>query len=131
MISGIGIDLVTISRIQKVYERFGERFEKRILHPIEQAQLAKHSKPIHFIAKRFAVKEAALKALGTGERSGILLKDIYVQHDELGKPHLKTDGKALQHCQKMQINAMHVSISDEGDQVAAFVVCETHSVIPA
>lgn len=125
MISGIGVDLVTISRIQKVYARFGERFEKRILHPIEQEQLTRHSKPAHFMAKRFAVKEAALKALGTGERSGILLKDVYVQHDEMGKPHLKTDGKALQHCQRIRINAMHVSISDEGDQVAAFVVCET------
>ena len=126
MISGIGIDLVSISRIQKVYERFGRRFEQRILHPIEQTQLARHSKPIHFMAKRFAVKEAALKALGTGERSGILFKDVYVQHDDLGKPHLKTDGKALQHCQRMQINSMHVSISDEGDQVAAFVVCEAN-----
>ena len=124
MISGIGIDLVTISRIQKVYERFGERFEKRILHPIEQVQLAKHSKPIHFLAKRWAVKEATLKALGTGERSGILFKDVYVQHDAMGKPHLKTDGHALQHCQNMRIDAMHVSITDEGDQVAAFVVSE-------
>ncbi len=126
MISGIGIDLVTISRIQKVYEKFGTRFEKRILHPVEQLQLAKHSKPIHFMAKRFAVKEAALKALGNGERSGIWLSEVYVQHDELGKPHLKTDGKALLHCQKHKISSLHVSITDEGDQVAAFVVCEAN-----
>jgi holo-[acyl-carrier protein] synthase len=124
MISGIGVDLVTISRIARVYERFGERFECRVLHPIELEQIAAHSKPVHFLAKRFAVKEAALKALGTGERSGILFSDIYIQHDELGKPMLKIDGKARQYCQKHQINAMHVSISDEGNQVAAFVVCE-------
>jgi len=124
MITGIGVDLVTISRIQKVHERFGERFEKRVLHPIEREQLLKHSKPTHFMAKRFAVKEATLKALGTGERSGILFSEVYVQHDEMGKPHLKTDGRAQEHCNKMGITSMHVTITDEEDQVVAFVVCE-------
>ncbi len=124
MISGIGIDLVTISRIEKTHSKFGSRFEQRILHPIEQAQLAKHKAPVQFLAKRFAVKEAALKALGTGERTGIVFSEIYVEHDDLGKPLLKTDGKAKQYCQANRIGEMHVSLSDEGDQVAAFVVCE-------
>lgn len=124
MISGIGVDLVTISRIARVHERFGQRFERRVLHPVEIKQISVHSKPIHFMAKRFAVKEAALKALGTGERTGILLSDVYIEYDELGKPILKTDGKAKQFCELHQIYALHVSISDEGNQVAAFVVCE-------
>ncbi len=125
MIYGTGVDLVTVTRIQKVYERFGERFARRFLHEQELAQLDNHPQPVRFLAKRFAVKEASVKALGTGERSGVLLKDFYITHTALGKPVLHADGEAKQRCDHDGICAMHVSLSDEGDQVVAFVVLET------
>ena len=125
MIFGIGVDLVTVSRIEGIHQRFGNRFARRYLHEKELIRLAELENPIRFLAKRFAVKEAAVKALGTGERTGVLLRDFYVEHTELGKPLLKVDGKAKTVCEKHSVQATHVSISDEGDQVVAFVVFES------
>ncbi len=124
MIHGIGVDVVTISRIDKVYQRFGDRFIRRILHAEEITQLASKKQIVPFLAKRFAVKEAAVKALGTGERAGVLLRDFYIQHDELGKPLLRVSGEAEKLCTRLGISATHVSLSDESDQVVAFVILE-------
>jgi holo-[acyl-carrier protein] synthase len=124
MIAGIGVDLATISRIEKVHSRFGDRFAKRILNEKEWASYENHPHPVRFLAKRFAAKEAAVKALGTGERGGVLLKDFYLKHDELGKPILKVSGKAEERCSVHGITHFWVTLTDEGDTVAAFVVLE-------
>lgn len=124
MIAGIGVDLTTISRVEQVHRRFGERFARRFLHEQELPGYREHDFQARFLAKRFAVKEAAVKALGTGERQGVLLKDFYLQHDSLGKPVLKVSGKAEQLCKARGIDSFWVSLSDEGNTVAAFVVLE-------
>lgn len=124
MIAGIGVDLATVSRVAKIHKRFGDRFARRILHPAEWNAYTNHEFPERFLAKRFAVKEAAVKALGTGERTGVLLKDFYIQHDDLGKPLLHVSGKAQQRCEAQGIEHFWVSLSDEGDTVAAFVILE-------
>lgn len=124
MIAGIGIDLATISRVTKVHARFGDRFARRILNDAEWPAYQSHSNPARFLTKRFAAKEAAVKALGTGERNGVLLKDFYLQHDELGKPLLKVSGEASKLCLKHGISDFWVTLTDEGDTVAAFVVLE-------
>ena len=125
MIAGIGVDLATISRIAKVHERFGERFARRFLHQEELEQYQNHPDQNRFLCKRFAVKEAAVKALGTGERDGVLLKDFYLKHDKLGKPLLFASGAAAKRCNTMGITGLWVTLSDEGDTVAAFVVLES------
>jgi len=124
MIAGIGVDLATISRVTRVHEKFGDRFARRILNPAEWDAYSNHHSPARFLAKRFAAKEAAVKALGTGERNGVLLKDFYLQHDELGKPLLRVSGEASVRCEKLGIRHFWVTITDEGDTVAAFVVLE-------
>lgn len=124
MIAGIGIDLTTISRIENVHRRFGNRFASRILNAEERPAFQQHSNPARFLAKRFAAKEAAVKALGTGERQGVLLKDFYIQHDDLGKPELFVSGEAKRRCDQMGITSFWISLSDEGDKVAAFVILE-------
>lgn len=124
MIAGIGVDLATVSRVSRVHKKFGDRFARRILNPVEWDTYSHHHNPARFLAKRFAVKEAAVKALGTGERHGVLLKDFYLQHDDLGKPILKVSGKASVRCERQGITHFWVSITDEGDTVAAFVVLE-------
>ena len=124
MIAGIGTDLVTVSRVARVHRRFGERFARRILHDTELDAYRAAADPARFLAKRFAVKEAAVKALGTGERAGVLLRDFSVAHDELGKPLLSVDGEAARRCRLAGVTERHVSLSDEGDQVVAFVVLE-------
>ncbi|MEE9320344.1 MAG: holo-ACP synthase [Granulosicoccus sp.] len=127
MIAGIGVDVVTLSRISNTHERFGERFARRILSDEEMIEYAVSKTPERFLAKRFAVKEAAVKALGTGERVGVLLKDFSLTHDKLGKPGLHITDKAALRCQHDGIIFSHVSLSDEGDTVVAFVVLERNS----
>lgn len=124
MIVGIGTDLVTVSRVARVHARFGERFARRVLHVCEFDDYRRHADPARFLAKRFAVKEAAVKALGTGERAGVLLRDFRVRHDALGKPLLEVSGVAEERCRTGGVTARHVSLSDEGDLVSAFVVLE-------
>ncbi|NND90725.1 MAG: holo-ACP synthase [Granulosicoccus sp.] len=124
MIAGIGVDMATISRIEKVHQRFGERFARRFLHESEMPRYQEHACQARFLAKRFAVKEAAVKALGTGERKGVLLRDFYLAHDSLGKPLLQVCGTALSRCTRQGITGFWVSLSDEGDTVIAFVVLE-------
>ena len=124
MIAGMGTDLVTVSRMARVHERFGERLARRVLHAAELDGYRRARDPARFLAKRFAVKEAAVKALGTGERVGVLLRDFHVDHDALGKPLLGVSGEAAVRCAAAGIVARHVSLSDEGDLVSAFVVLE-------
>ncbi|MBX2880045.1 MAG: holo-ACP synthase [Granulosicoccus sp.] len=124
MIAGIGVDLATVSRIAKVHRRYGKRFANRILNELELPQYETHGAQDRYLTKRFAVKEAAVKALGTGERQGVLLKDFYVLNDELGKPQLNVSGQGLVRCTSLGITEFHVSLSDEGDTVVAFVVLE-------
>ena len=124
MIAGIGVDLATVSRVAKVHVRFGLRFARRFLHEQELKAYSSHPCPERFLAKRFAVKEAAVKALGTGERSGVLLKDFYIEHDDLGKPLLRVSGEAAVRCNAQGIDGFWVTLTDEGDTVVAFVVLE-------
>jgi len=124
MIVGIGVDLVTVSRIARIDERFADRFERRILTCAELDDIGSAFDRARFLAKRFAIKEATLKALGTGERAGILLKDVGLAHDPLGKPLLDIQGAAARRCTELSVRASHVSLSDEGDLIAAFVILE-------
>ncbi|WP_019529959.1 holo-ACP synthase [Dasania marina] len=125
MIVGIGTDLVKIDRIEASYQRLGNKFAQRILTPQEFAQFETATKPIALLAKRFAVKEAAGKALGTGIGQGVSWQDISITHNELGAPMLCFSGKAAEYAAARQVCGQHVSISDEDDIATAFVVLES------
>jgi len=88
MLLGAGIDIVEVARIKNIIERRGDRFIEKILHSVELKELTNVSNSVAFVAKRFAVKEAAAKALGTGIGKQLSFTDMYVEHDELGKPLL-------------------------------------------
>lgn len=88
-ILGLGTDIVEIARIASVIERSGERLARRILTENEWLQYQRHQQPVRFLAKRFAVKEAAAKAFGTGIRNGLAFAQFEVFNDELGKPCLR------------------------------------------
>jgi holo-[acyl-carrier protein] synthase len=122
MIIGIGTDIVTIERIAKVLERQGERFVERILHPSERLEFENHPQPERFLSKRFAVKEAASKALGTGIGQGVSWQDFWVEHSELGAPLLRMCGKAKLTAEQLGATCFHLSLADEVDTVVAFVV---------
>lgn len=124
-IAGIGTDIVGIARIRQVHERHPQRFAKRILHLTELDEYAQHPDPAIFLAKRFAVKEAAAKALGTGMRNGVCFTDFSVDHSPLGQPELVCTGCARELMDVRGIRDTHLSLSDETEFVVAFVVLET------
>lgn len=126
MIVGIGSDIIKIQRIADSLERLGERFAKRILSLEELVLFDSHSNPVAFLAKRFAAKEAAGKALGVGIGQGVSWTEIIVINDELGAPSLKFVGQAKEWCDRKNVNASHVSLSDEQEFAVAFVVLESH-----
>ncbi len=121
MIFGIGTDIVSVERMRRNIDRFGRRFSERILSADEQAGYEATRKRAHFLAKRFAAKEAAVKAMGTGFRDGIALRDIHVSHDHLGKPVLNFEGVAEQFLRRHDIDAVHLSLADEDRYAIAFV----------
>ncbi|MBU0593320.1 MAG: holo-ACP synthase [Gammaproteobacteria bacterium] len=124
MIFGIGTDIVSTSRIAAVWERHGEDFARRILAPQEWAGFIEAGQPARFLAKRFAAKEAFAKALGTGIRAPATWHNIRVTHDDLGKPVLDFDPELAALLARHTICSHHLSISDEKELAAAFVILE-------
>ncbi len=121
MIIGIGTDIVRVSRMARNLERYGDKFAIRILTSSEFIEFSQHKRPASFLAKRFAAKEATVKAMGCGFRDGLMLTHIGIGHDELGKPLLEYDDKAIEVCKKLKVSHSHISISDEDEYAVAFV----------
>ena len=122
MIYGIGTDIVKIDRIRDNLERFGERFARRLLTDAEWAEYRLSRQPERFLAKRFAAKEAVVKALGVGFREGLAFTLIGIAHDSYGKPELVYKGQALAHTHAAGITKSLLSLSDERDYAVAFVI---------
>ena len=125
MIFGIGTDIVCIQRMQDNIDKFGDKFAERILSTEEMLEYHKYTQPSRLLAKRFAAKEAASKAMGTGFRDGIALNQIFVTHDSLGKPILNFIKSAESFLKDNAITSCHVSISDEQEYAVAFVTLTT------
>lgn len=123
MIVGIGIDLVELDRVARGYEQFGERYLEKILTHGERDALPKH--PVPFLAARFAAKEAASKALGTGLARGVTLHDLEVVGGERGKPEMVFHGAARARAEELGVVRIHVSLTHGRDTAAAVVVLET------
>ena len=126
-IIGIGLDLIELSRIERSLHRFGEHFLRRILTEAEYEMVPSPlhtSRCIAHVAARFAAKEAAVKALGTGFVLGIGPKDIGVQNNELGKPELVLKGKARILAEERGVRTLHLSLTHTRDNAAAVVILE-------
>lgn len=121
MIFGIGTDIVSVPRMAQNLERYGARFAARILTPEELEEFQAAARPAHFLAKRFAAKEAAAKALGTGFSDGLFLSHIGVTHDGRGRPMLRFSGRALALLNELGIGESHLSLADEQELAIAFV----------
>ncbi|PWK54478.1 holo-ACP synthase [Pleionea mediterranea] len=124
-IVGIGTDIVEISRVEKSFKRFGKRFAERILSNDELTSKKFKVQPAHFLAKRFAAKEAIMKALGTGLAKGVRFDDFTVLNDENGKPVVDVGGKAHDLMAELGVVSLHISISDEENQAIAFAIAES------
>ena len=122
-IYGIGIDVLRVKRIEAVYRRHGERFVERLLHPLERKEFEAQSRPAQYLAKAFAVKEAFVKAFGTGF-FGVAHDDVGVVRTRLGRPEFVFSARLRARLKRLKIRATHISLSDEGGVVGAVAVLE-------
>jgi len=129
MIVGIGSDLCNIERIANSLERWGERFEKRVFTEVERAKAARRPYTrAGTYAKRFAAKEAFSKAVGTGFKAGVFMKDIGVVNAPSGAPTLKLTGGAASRLAAITPDGheavIHLTLTDDHPWAQAFVVIE-------
>ncbi len=124
MIFGIGTDIVDLTRVTGIYQRYGNRLAQKILSEKEFRGLDRTLSPQH-LASQFAVKEATVKALGTGFQGGVRPSNIHLDYNRLGKPSIRVSGKAAELFEKNEIKKSFVSISHDKDLVLAFVVLES------
>jgi holo-[acyl-carrier protein] synthase len=125
VIHGVGIDLVEIERMARIWKSYGTRFAQRILADHECLELDGLSRPESFLAKRFAVKEAFGKAIGTGLRHPILWTRVGLVHDTLGRPQLQLHTEIAQLLVDRGIRSHHVSVTDERHFASAIVILES------
>jgi holo-[acyl-carrier protein] synthase len=124
MITGIVIDVVQNDRIRNSIERFGDRFLKRIYTEGEMEYCKKCAQPEIHYAARFAAKEAAFKALGTGWAAGVKWKDVEVVRLVSGQPELHLHGEALAHATSAGAKRFFVSLTHDQLVSCAVVILE-------
>jgi len=124
MIVGMGLDIAEIDRIQAAITRHGRPFIERLFTPSEVSYCERHASPSERYAARFAVKEAAMKALGTGWRHGVRWRDIEVTREISGKPGVHLEGVARQFADRLGVKHISVSITHSGNWAMAQVIFE-------
>jgi holo-[acyl-carrier protein] synthase len=128
VILGLGSDLVDIRRVERTITRFGDRFIERVFTPIERAKSDNRANRVESYAKRFAAKEACCKALGTGFRKGVFMRDMGVVNRPGGQPTMALTGGAAARLTAITPPGMrveiHVSLTDEPPLAQAIVVIE-------
>jgi holo-[acyl-carrier protein] synthase len=123
-IRGIGIDVVQVERLIKALERFGERMERRLFTEAELAYCRTHKDPLPHLAARFAAKEAAFKAIGTGLGGGVGWKHAEVIQPGGRQPRLEFHDVALQRFHALGCHTTHVSLTHDAGLAIACVVIE-------
>ena len=124
MIVGLGLDITEVDRIQAAIERHGRAFLQRIYTPSEIAYCEKHRNRAERFAGRFAAKEAAMKALGTGWSHGVRWVDIEVVREPSGKPTLKLSGRTQEIAGRLGVKTISLTITHSGNAALAQVIFE-------
>lgn len=125
MILGIGIDIIEVVRIKSSYERFGDRFLKRILHAGEIEYCLSHKEPAPFLAARFAAKEAISKAFGTGIGAQLGWHDMEVKRKQSGEPFVVLHGNGLKLLEARGARIALISLSHTQQHAAAVALLES------
>jgi holo-[acyl-carrier protein] synthase len=124
VIVGIGVDIVDIGRVSALLDRYKERFVRRVFTDAEVLYAEKSVKMAERLAGRFAVKEAVLKAFGTGKSKGILWKDVETVRGPMGRPEVILYGHAAKYMKKLNGSKILVTITHDGGKAVAFVIIE-------
>lgn len=122
MIFGVGTDLVELKRIEKSYARWGDRLVDHLLTEAERRQFDKTRFKVRFLAMRFAGKEAVVKALGTGFRQGMWLRDVAILNEPSGKPVVEFSDNGNRIRAGRGAGDCEISLTDEAGLVVAFAV---------
>ena len=130
MIVGVGVDLVVISRIRRLMERWQNRFLQRVFTPDELAYALRRRDPAEHLAARFAAKEATLKALGTGLTLGVRWREMEVQRVRGARPTLALSGRTQTLGSARGVRVLHLSLTHDGDYALAQVVAEGETPAP-
>lgn len=124
MVIGLGIDIVQNDRIERIIEKWGDKFLKKFFSEKELEFISKTRNRNQRYAGNYAVKEAFSKALGTGFRKGLRIRDIMVMRDNKGKPYVVLNGSAKGYVENIGANKIQASISHEKDYSVAIVIVE-------
>ena len=124
MILGIGTDLAEVHRIRKSIERFGSRFVSRIFTHLEQQYCTSKANSYERFAARFAAKEAAMKAIGTGWNFGVRWVDFEVANEPSGRPTLRLSGVAGQIAERLGTKRISISLTHTSEVAFAVVILE-------
>ena len=127
MIVGTGIDIAEVPRMAQAVERFGERFLRRVFTEGERRYCDSKANRIERYAARFAAKEAALKAIGTGWRRGVAWTDVEVGREPGGRPTLVFHGKAAEFAAKLGVKHAALSLTHTKEQAMAQVILESET----
>ena len=122
MIFGIGIDVLKVDRIERVFKKHGERFVDHLLLPEERAQLVRTTRTVRFLAMRFAAKEAIVKGMGTGFSHGIWIRDVGVVQNAWGRPEVVYSERGAKVRDELGIGEGHLTLTDEAGLVVAVAV---------
>jgi holo-[acyl-carrier protein] synthase len=124
MIVGLGVDITEVDRIEAAITRHGRPFLDRVFTPAEITYCQKHRNHAERFAGRFAAKEAAMKALGTGWRRGVRWVDIEVVREPSGKPTLKLSGESREIAARLGVTHIALTITHSGNTALAQVIFE-------
>ena len=124
MIVGSGVDITEVPRIAAAIERFGERFLRRVYTEAEIAYCRSKRNSVERFAARFAAKEAAMKAIGTGLRRGVTWQSVEVTREPGGRPQLRFSGKAAEFAGKLGMRRAALSLSHTSQLAIAQVILE-------
>jgi len=124
MIVGTGVDITEVPRVAAAIERFGDRFLRRIFTDNEIRYCESKANKVERYAARFAAKEAALKAIGTGWRRGVAWRDVEVTREPGGRPTMVFHGAAGEFAAKLGARRVHVSLSHTTEHAIAHVILE-------
>jgi holo-[acyl-carrier protein] synthase len=125
VIVGIGIDLAEVGRIREAIERHGQRFIERVYTSAEIAYVEKKANRYERYAARFAAKEAAMKAIGTGWKRGVRWQDFEVTNLPSGRPSLQFHGVAAKIADGLQVRNIALSLTHTSEQGMAIVILES------
>ncbi|HTZ99256.1 MAG TPA: holo-ACP synthase [Candidatus Aquilonibacter sp.] len=125
MIVGLGLDIAEINRIEAAITRHGAPFLERLFTPREVAYCEKHKGRYERYAARFAAKEAAMKALGTGWSQCVRWRDIEVTREPSGKPTLRLEGAAAEIARRLGVKNISLTITHSGNLALAQVIFES------